>query len=52
MLYKESLWIKEIINKSIPDRAIILNFGSQSESVYKYQPYLYSNVICELTKKN
>lgn len=46
MLLEESLWLKKAIqNSKLEEGYKVLNFGSQDERVYKYQPYLYSNII-------
>lgn len=46
MLLNESIWLKNKIERlDLKNGEFILNFGSQSEEVYKYQPHIYTNVI-------
>jgi len=52
MLELESKWLKDkFVLLNICSDSIILNFGSQDERVYKYQPYLYNNVISEINNR-
>lgn len=46
MLIKESIWLKREIEKlGITKGDKILNFGSQSDNFYKYQPQILENII-------
>ena len=52
MLLEESLWFKYVINKYVKPYSLVLNIGSSDKHfIENIQPYIKSNVIDELNKK-
>jgi SAM-dependent methyltransferase len=46
MLYKESIWFKQTINKYCKPNSLVLNIGSSTkEFLTEVQPYIHENVI-------
>lgn len=45
MLIKESIFLKELIQELPKKNLKVLNFGSQSSTFLKSQPYIYENII-------
>lgn len=53
MLYEESLWFKDIIQKYAEPSSLVLNIGSSTkEFIEVIQPYIKANLFDELAKKN
>lgn len=53
MLYEESLWFKNIIQKHAQPNTLVLNIGSSTKDFIEVtQPYIKANLFDELAKKN
>jgi hypothetical protein len=53
MLYEESIWFKNIINKELKDNSVVLNIGSSTKQFIEVdQPYIKSNLFDTLALKN
>lgn len=52
MLYEESLWFKDIIERHVKPNSLVLNIGSSTKKFIEVdQPYIKQNLFDELAKK-